>query len=289
MVERGDVQTVAVIGAGVMGTGIAQVFAQFGFAVAQADVTQALLDKSRRTMRANLEGLVAKGKLRTDEVDTILGRIRQTTIPKDAATGADFVVEAVVEDLETKRAVFAELDGVAPAATILATNTSILSPTEIAAATRRPERCIGMHFMNPAPVMKLVEVMPGMLTDAETVETTRAVAAAIGKTPVVAREAPGGIVSRIMIAMRNEAVDILAEGIATAEDIDTAMRLGAGFPMGPLALIDLVGVDLHVTNSETMVRETGDPKYRPHPLLKKMVRAKLLGRKSGRGFYVYGR
>ena len=284
-----QVGTVAVIGAGIMGTGIAQVFAQFGFAVRQTDVSEAILVKSEERMRASLDSLVAKGRMAATEVEAVVNRVGQSTSVEEAVKDADFVVEAVVEDMETKKRVFLQLDQVCAARTILATNTSILSPTEIASATRRPEKCIGMHFMNPAPIMRLVEVIPGLLTAAETVETTKAVATRIGKTPVVARESPGGIVSRIMIAMRNEAVDILAEGVATVEDIDTAMKLGAGFPMGPLELTDLVGVDLHVTNSETMVRETGNPKYRPHPLLRKMVRAGLLGRKSGRGFHAYER
>lgn len=287
MAAEASSDRIAVLGAGVMGAGIAQVFAQFGFAVVQTDVSEALLTRSKAAMRRNLEGLVAKGKLAAEEVERILGRIRQTTVLEDAAGGATFVVEAVLEDLETKKRVFAELDRACAPGTVLASNTSILSPTEIAAATKRPDRCIGMHFMNPAPIMKLVELVPGLLTSEATVEATRAMAGRIGKTAVVAREAPGGIVSRIMMAMRNEAVDILADGVATAEDIDTAMRLGAGFPIGPLALIDLVGVDLHVTNSDSMVRETANPKYRPHPLLRKMVRAGLLGRKSGRGFYRY--
>ena len=287
MAAEASSDRIAVLGAGVMGTGIAQVFAQFGFAVVQTDVSEAVLTRSKAAMRRNLEGLVAKGKLAAEEVERILGRIRQTTVLEDAAGGATFVVEAVLEDLETKKRVLAELDRACAPETVLASNTSILSPTEIAAATKRPDRCIGMHFMNPAPIMKLVELVPGLLTSEATVEATRAMAGRIGKTAVVAREAPGGIVSRIMMAMRNEAVDILAAGVATAEDIDSAMRLGAGFPIGPLALIDLVGVDLHVTNSDSMVRETGNPKYRPHPLLRKMVRAGLLGRKSGRGFYRY--
>jgi 3-hydroxybutyryl-CoA dehydrogenase len=283
------IEKVAVIGAGVMGTGIAQVFTQFGFAVRQADVSEAILTRSRDRIRGSLDGLVLKGKLAREAADAALARLLQTTVAEEAGKDADFVVEAAVENMETKKKVFALWDRICPPHTILATNTSILSPTEIASVTGRPERCIGMHFMNPAPIMKLVEVVPGLLTAPQTLETTTALARRIGKTPVVAREAPGGIVSRIMVAMRNEAVDILAEGVATAEDIDTAMKLGAGFPMGPLELIDLVGVDLHVTNSETMVRETGNPKYRPHPMLRKMVRAGLFGRKSGRGFYSYER
>jgi len=286
---RDQIEKVAVIGAGVMGTGIAQVFAQFGFTVTQTDVSDAILAKSKERIAESLQGLVAKGKLSEREARAVLDRIRQTVMAEEAAKDADFVVEAATENLETKKKVFAVCDAMCPPDTILATNTSILSPTEIASVTRRPEKCIGLHFMNPAPVMKLVEVVPGLLTAPETVEATKAFATRIGKTPVVVKESPGGIVSRILIVMRNEAVDILAEGIATAEDIDTAMKLGAGFPMGPLALIDLVGADVHVTNSETMMRESGNAKYRPHPLLRKMVRAGLLGRKSGRGFYTYER
>jgi 3-hydroxybutyryl-CoA dehydrogenase len=278
---------VAVIGGGLMGRGIAQVFAQAGVTVTQTDVSDAVLTASRTRLAADLDGLVAKGKMSAEDARGVLGRIRSTVKLEEAAADAEFVVEAVVEDLEVKKRVFAALSAAAPESAVLATNTSILSPTEIASAARGPERCLGMHFFNPAPVMKLVEVVPGMLTVPETVTRAEAVATRLGKTAVVAKESPGGIVSRIMIAMRNEAVDILAEGVATAEDIDTAMRLGAGFPIGPLALIDLVGVDLHVVNSESMVRETGNAKYRPHPLLRKMVRAGLLGRKAGRGFFGY--
>jgi 3-hydroxybutyryl-CoA dehydrogenase len=282
------VTRVAVVGAGLMGRGIAQVFAQAGFAVTQTDVSDAVLTASRARLAADLDTLVTRGKMTADDARGVLERIRPTVKLEEAAAEAEFVVEAVVEDLAVKKRVFAALGEAVPASAVLATNTSILSPTEIASAARGPERCLGMHFFNPAPVMKLVEIVPGMLTAPETVSLARAVAARLGKTPVVAKESPGGIVSRIMIAMRNEAVDILAEGVASAEDIDAAMRLGAGFPIGPLALIDLVGVDLHVVNSESMVRETGNAKYRPHALLRKMVRAGLLGRKSGRGFFEYG-
>ena len=284
-----EVTRVAVIGAGLMGTGIAMVFAQHGIGVMQTDASEAALARSAERIVRDLESLVAKGKLGEAEARVVQARIHRTPALGEAVGEADFVVEAVIEDMATKKEVFAEIDRRCPAHAVLATNTSILSSTEIASATRRPERCIGMHFFNPAPVMKLVEVVPGLLTTPETVKRAKRVAARIGKTAVVAKESPGGIVSRIMIAMRNEAVDILAEGVASAEDIDTAMRLGAGFPIGPLALIDLVGVDLHVTNSESMLRETGNAKYRPHPLLRKMVRGGLLGRKSGRGFYIYER
>jgi 3-hydroxybutyryl-CoA dehydrogenase len=286
---RGAVELtrVAVVGAGLMGRGIAQVFAQAGFTVTQTDVSDAVLAASRARLVADLDALVTRGKMTAPEARAVLERIESTVKLEEAVAAAELVVEAVVEDLAVKKRVFATLGEAAPASAVLATNTSILSPTEIASAARHPERCLGMHFFNPAPVMKLVEVVPGMMTAPETVECARAVVSRLGKTAVVAKESPGGIVSRIMIAMRNEAVDILAEGVATAEDIDTAMRLGAGFPIGPLALIDLVGVDLHVVNSDSMVRETGQAKYRPHALLRKMVRAGLLGRKAGRGFFGY--
>src|SRR3990167_4992546 len=201
----GSIERVAIVGAGIMGTGIAQVFAQFGFAVAQVDVSEAVLVKSRERMRQSLEGLVAKGKLPREEADAALGRVRQTVVVEDAAKEADFVVEAVIEDLEMKKKVFAEWDRICPPRAILATNTSILSPTEIASVTRRPEKCIGMHFMNPAPIMRLVELVPGLLTAPETVEATKALAGRIGKTAVVARESPGGVVSRSMMAMRDGA------------------------------------------------------------------------------------
>ena len=202
-------------------------------------------------------------------------------------TDVDLVIEAVVENMEVKKSVFAELDELCSTHTILATNTSILSPTEIGSATKRPDKTVGMHWFNPAPVMKLIEVTAGLSTSEETVNAVMEFSRKVGKTPVRVNEAPGGIVSRILIAMRNATVDILAEGVASAEDIDTAMKLGAGFPMGPLELIDLIGVDIHVTNSDNLCRELGDLKYRPHALLRKMLRAGHLGRKSGRGFYDY--
>jgi len=193
----------------------------------------------------------------------------------------------VVENMELKKQVFTELDELCPTGTILAPNTSSLSPTEIGSATKRPDKTIGMHWFNPAPVMRLIEVTAGLGTSEETIEAVMEFSRKAGKTPVRVNEAPGGIVSRILSAMRNAAVDILAEGVASAEDIDTAMKLGANLPIGPLELIDLVGVDIHIINSDNLCRELGDLKYRPHALLRKMVRAGYLGRKSGRGFYDY--
>ena len=281
-----EIRRVSVVGAGTMGMGIAQVCAQNGLPVVLQDITEEALARGLARARKNLEGQVAKGRLTTEAVEDIFARIRTTTRLEELAP-ADIVIEAVFEDMAVKKQLFATLEGLVAPETILATNTSILSPTEIGSATKTPARTIGAHFFNPAPVMKLVEVTPGLLTAPETVETVVTFLRTVGKTPVVANESPGGIVSRILIAMRNEAVDLLAEGVATKEDIDTAMKLGAGFPMGPFELIDLIGVDIHVINSESMVRESGNPKYRPHPLLRKMVRAGLLGRKTGRGFYQY--
>jgi len=221
-----------------------------------------------------------------EEAKGVLARIRTTTEMQDIAD-VDLVIEAVVENMEVKNQVFTELDELCPARTILATNTSILSPTEIGSATKRPDKTIGMHWFNPAPVMKLIEVTTGLATSEETIEAIMEFSRKVGKTPVRVNEAPGGIVSRILVALRNTAVDILAEGVASAEDIDTAMKLGANFPMGPLELTDLVGIDILVTNSDNLCRELGDLKYRPHALLRKMVRADHLGRKSGVGFYDY--
>lgn len=280
------ISSVSVVGAGLMGMGITQVCAQYGYTVTVRDLTNDILDWGFARHRDNLERLVARGKMTAQEVEQIFARINRTTDIEDVIH-TDLIIEAIIEDTAAKREMFSVLDKLAPEHTILATNTSILSPTEIGAATKRQDRTIGMHFFNPAPVMKLVEVVPGQLTSPGTVVACQEFCRSIGKTPVVAKEAPGGIVSRILLAMRNEAVDCLAEGVATVEDIDTAMKLGAGLPMGPFELIDLIGVDLMVTNSDSMVRETGNPKYRPHPLLRRMVRAGLYGRKSGRGFYEY--
>ncbi|MHB1004282.1 MAG: 3-hydroxyacyl-CoA dehydrogenase family protein [Chloroflexota bacterium] len=277
---------VSVVGAGTMGVGIAQVCAQYGYHVVLQDVSEEAIGRGLARARRNLDGQVAKGRMTADEVEAVFGRIATTTELADVVP-ADLVIEAVFEDMAVKKRLFATLEELAAPRTILATNTSILSPTEIGSATRSPGRTIGTHFFNPAPVMKLVEVTPGLLTAPETVETVRTFLISIGKTPVVANESPGGIVSRILIAMRNEAVDLLAEGVASKEDIDTAMKLGAGLPMGPFELIDLIGVDIHTINSDSLMRETGNPKYRPHPLLRKMVRAGRLGKKTGHGFYDY--
>lgn len=281
-----EIKQVSIVGAGVMGMGIAQALAQNGFSVTIADLSGDILERNLGKTKKNLQSRVDRGKMSAEEAKRVLARIRTTTEMQDIAD-VDLVIEAVVENMEVKNQVFTELDELCPARTILATNTSILSPTEIGSATKRPDKTIGMHWFNPAPVMKLIEVTAGLATSEETIEAIMEFSRKVGKTPVRVNEAPGGIVSRILVAIRNVAVDILAEGVASAEDIDTAMKLGAGFPMGPLELTDLVGIDILVTNSDNLCRELGDLKYRPHALLRKMVRADHLGRKSGVGFYDY--
>jgi len=281
-----EIKQVSIIGAGVMGMGIAQALAQNGFSVTIADLSGDILERNLGKTKKNLQSRVDRGKMSAEEAKSVLARIRTTTEMQDIAD-VDLVIEAVVENMEVKNQVFTELDELCPARTILATNTSILSPTEIGSATKRPDKTIGMHWFNPAPVMKLIEVTTGLATSEETIEAIMEFSRKVGKTPVRVNEAPGGIVSRILVALRNVAVDILAEGVASAEDIDTAMKLGANFPMGPLELTDLVGIDILVTNSDNLCRELGDLKYRPHALLRKMVRADHLGRKSGVGFYDY--
>jgi 3-hydroxybutyryl-CoA dehydrogenase len=281
-----DIQKVGVLGAGIMGMGISQALAQKGYAVVVRDVDKAILERNLEKSRKNLQSLVDKERMSAGEMEEVLSRIKTTTKMEDIAD-VDLVIEAVTEDMALKKEMFAELDKLCPNHTILATNTSILSPTEIGSATRRPEKMIGMHWFNPAPVMKLIEVTAGLETSEETIEAIMEFSKGIGKTPIRLKEAPGGVVSRILNAMRNVAVDILNEGVANTEDIDTAMKLGANLPMGPLELLDLTGLDVHLANSDRLCQELGDLKYRPNALLRKMVRAGYLGRKSGRGFYNY--
>ena len=277
---------IGIIGAGIMGSGIIQVFAQEGYEVAYTDTFAPAIEKGYALIEKNLSRLVEKEKITAEDKETILGRISHSP-DLDIVKDADLVVEAIFENLEAKKALFADLDKIAKPDAILASNTSAISITEIGNATQRPDKVVGMHFFNPAPLMKLVEVIKGLRTSDETEKAVIELAKAIGKTPVQVQESPGFVVNRILVPMVNEAVGILADGVATAEDIDEAMKLGANHPIGPLALGDLIGTDVCLAVMETLYTEFGDSKYRPHPLLRKMVRGGKLGRKTGEGFYKY--
>jgi len=281
------VKKVAVIGAGTMGNGIAHVFAQHEWDVLLVDVAAPVLEKALATIRGNFERQVKKGAVSAEQRDAALGRIR-TTADLGAVADRELIVEAASEQEPLKFTLFGELDRKAPAGCILATNTSSISITAIAAQTRRPELVIGMHFMNPVPVMQLVEVIRGQATSDATTATVMATATALGKTPVEVNDYPGFVSNRVLMPMINEAVYCLMEGVATAEAIDTVMKLGMNHPMGPLTLADLIGLDTCLAIMNVLHEGLGDDKYRPCPLLKRMVAAGHLGRKSGKGFHVYG-
>ncbi|MBW1785011.1 MAG: 3-hydroxybutyryl-CoA dehydrogenase [Deltaproteobacteria bacterium] len=281
-----EIKTLGVIGAGQMGSGIAQVASTSGLNVIMNDIRDEFVENGFSTIEKSLDRMVKKEKITGDEMEAILGRIEGSTGLEDMIR-ADAVVEAATEDVALKLEIFRNLDGFCKPGVILSSNTSSISITKIAGATSRPELVIGMHFMNPVPMMKLVEVIRGLATSDDTFETTRTLALKMGKTPVAANDYPGFVANRILMPMINEAVYALFEGVGTAEDIDEIMKLGLNHPMGPLTLADLIGLDTCLAILEVLHKGLGDGKYRPCPLLRKYVDAGWLGRKSGRGFYVY--
>lgn len=277
---------ICILGTGTMGSGIAQTFAQNGYDVIMKDISEEMLQKGMSLINKGLDFLIKREKITESDKQQALSHI-STTLNYGDIKDCDIVIEAIAEIMSLKKIVFKELDEVCKPETILTTNSSSLSITEIAASTKRPEKVIGMHFFNPVPAMKLVEVIKGQLTDEKVHVAVFELAQKIGKTPVTVNEAPGFLVNRLLIPMVNEGIATFADGVATRDEIDEAMKLGAGHPMGPLALADLIGLDVCLAIMEVLHREFGEDKYRPHPLLRKMVRANQLGKKTGVGFYDY--
>ncbi len=280
------VQRIGVVGAGTMGNGIAQVFAIAGYDVVMRDIKEEFVARGMATIRKSLDRLTSRGKLTAEAMAAAMARIRTTTMIKDFAD-RDLIVEAIIEDPEVKAKLIRDLDEVCSPDTVFATNTSSISITKIAAASKRPERVIGMHFFNPVPLMQLVEIIRALQTADEVCEVVETTSRAIGKTPHVIKDSYGFVVNRVLIPMINEAINCLYEGLTKPEDIDAVMRLGANHPMGPLSLADLIGLDIILDIMETLHAGFDDPKYRPSPLLKQMVDAGYLGRKTGRGFFHY--
>jgi 3-hydroxybutyryl-CoA dehydrogenase len=281
-----EIQTVGVVGAGTMGNGIAQTFAAGGYDVVMSDVKEEWAKRGLETIRKSLDRLVSREKMTASDRDAALSRIKTTTT-MDAFADSDLIVEAALEKVELKQKLFADLDKICKQSAILTSNTSSISLTKIAAATKRPGRVIGMHFFNPVPLMKLVEIIRALQTEDETCATIEDVSRRIGKTPHVVKDSYGFVVNRVLVPMINEGINCLYEGLTQPEDIDNAMKLGANHPMGPLALADLIGLDVILDIMHTLYEGFDDPKYRPSPLLKQMVDAGYLGRKTGRGFYTY--
>ena len=282
-----DIKKPFIVGTGIMGSGVGQLCAQQGYDVTLVDISDDIVGKAREKVKSGLNRRVEKGKITQEDMESVLSRMNWST-DMEQARECDFVMEAISENIDAKKEVFAKLDSICLPETILASNTTALSVSEIASATSRPDKVIGMHFFHPAVIMKLVEIIRGEKTSEDTIAATKKFAEDLGKVPIAtAKEAPGGIVSRVLAGLLNEAATVYADGIASPQDIDEAMKLGAGLPMGPLALIDMIGLDIHLAKMETLYVKLKDERYRPPEIIKEMIAEGKLGRKAGEGFYKY--